>query len=226
MSIFGGLPRGDFLIYDCEIVNAIPPKDGAMRLDSIKYCKGWADFSNMGISVLAAYDGLTGHFTVSLGADTDGDGLTRFEAWSDQTTVLGFNSWNFDDRLLCSLGYDVRSNFDLLTEVRLASGQPAEYTRGLTRAGYNLDALAMSVFITGKIGGITGASAPVFWQQGYKSRVINYCLNDVALTARLLGQWIANGSLPDPSPDRVGLNMYLTDTSEDFQRFASTLSVQ
>ncbi len=31
----------DILVYDCEIVRAVPPKDPAERLPDIEYCEGW-----------------------------------------------------------------------------------------------------------------------------------------------------------------------------------------
>lgn len=216
-AVYPFLPRGDFLIYDLEILNAIPPKNDSERVPHISYCDSWHDFANMGIAVICSYDGLTGEFIVTLGDDTNNDGLERFADWSETTNVIGFNSRFFDDGVLDAHGLNVKTSFDLLEEVRLASGQPSEYVPGVTRAGYTLDHCAMSSLGVGKIGGITGAKAPVLWQQGYRSQVINYCMNDVMLCARLLSLWMSSGSLNDPQ--RPPLKMFLTDASEDFQSF-------
>ena len=41
------------LIYDIEIIKAIPSKNGE-RITGIEYCEGWKDHANMGISVIGA----------------------------------------------------------------------------------------------------------------------------------------------------------------------------
>lgn len=43
------------IIYDCEIVKAIPNKEGLL-IPNIQYCAGWREFSEMGISCIGAYD--------------------------------------------------------------------------------------------------------------------------------------------------------------------------
>ena len=47
-----------------------------------------------------------------------------------------------------------------------------------------LDSLCKANFLPGK--SESGASAPLLWQQGYRGRVINYCLNDVIQTKKLV----------------------------------------
>ena len=49
--------------------------------------------------------------------------------------IVGFNSHAFDDRLCQANGIEITSDFDLLGEIRVASGQPAHYVKGLTRTG-------------------------------------------------------------------------------------------
>ena len=41
------------IIYDCEIIRCIPPRDG-IRNDDLAYCNGWHDYEGMGISVVGA----------------------------------------------------------------------------------------------------------------------------------------------------------------------------
>lgn len=43
------------LVYDLEIIKAIPERDGS-RLDGYDYCEGWHDHANMGVSVIGAFD--------------------------------------------------------------------------------------------------------------------------------------------------------------------------
>ena len=56
--------------------------------------------------------------------------------------MIGFNSLSFDDKLCKAHGIEVETTYDILCEVRQATGQPPFYAKGFTRAGYNLDALA------------------------------------------------------------------------------------
>lgn len=42
------------LIYDCEIVNCIPDRNGYQK-PGFTYCKGWNDHANMGISLIGAW---------------------------------------------------------------------------------------------------------------------------------------------------------------------------
>jgi len=189
-----------FLVYHVEILRAIPPKDSP-RLETIEYCDGWHDFAGMGISVIGFFDSAyPATYQIALGFDTDA--LNDFEALASERVVIGFNSRGFHDKVMGAHGYSIHSDFDLLHEVRLASGQPPTYERGVTRAGYSLDALAWSNLDEGKIS--KGDVAPIDWQQGRKSKVINYVLHDIYLTHELLTLWMARGFLNDPSPQRVG----------------------
>jgi hypothetical protein len=76
-----------------------------------------------------------------------------------------------------------RFTYDLLCEVRAASGQPRQYTPRVTRGGYSLDALAKANLEISKSG--RGDLAPKLWQRGEYGAVIDYCLRDVMLTKRL-----------------------------------------
>jgi len=203
------LPRGEFLIYDAEVLCPPRPPDS---ISSFQYADSWLDYLGMGVSVVCAYDGKTGSFTVYF-AD-DGDGLKRFGAFAQDRIVIGFNSKMFDDPLLAANGCPVVTCFDLLSEVRLASGQPPFYESGRMRSGYGLSSLCHANFSEGKSG--DGVSAGLWWQVGQKARVVNYCLNDVRLTARLLARWADVGALRDPN-DASYLD--IADTSADFRQF-------
>ena len=74
------------LIYDLEIVKAIPDRKKAREPD-IEYCSGWHDHANMGVSVIGAYDAIEDRFRVftkeafgdfeALAKEPDGDRFQR-----------------------------------------------------------------------------------------------------------------------------------------------------
>lgn len=167
------------LIYDCEIIKAIPGKYEP-RDPSIKYCDGWHDHANMGISVICAYHYPTDRYRVFC-QDNFGEFQGLVMA-CDQ--IIGFNSIKFDDQLCAAHGIKVQTTYDLLCEVFEASGQPRQYTPGLTRSGYGLHQIAHANLGQGKTG--NGALAPVQWQYGQIGQVIDYCLQDVALVKKLI----------------------------------------
>lgn len=169
----------DAIIYDCEIARCIPPKWDEEPDPELKYCNGWDDFSGMGISVIAAYDYWADRYRVFLP-----DNLDDFQALvSNRKAIIGFNSISFDDQLCYAHGLQVTTTYDLLAEVRIASGQPPHYVKGQTRGGYSLEQLAQANLGYGKSG--TGSLAPELWQRGQRGSVIDYCLGDVAITKKL-----------------------------------------
>ena len=187
------------IIYDCEIIKCIPPRDG-IRNDDFAYCDGWHDHANMGISVIGAYDYLTGQLKSYVDFDlvpelpgcSDFDEFEHLASLRDH--VIGFNSLGFDDKLCTAHDIQVETTYDLLCEVRVASGQPPNYVKGKTKAGYSLDALAKASLGDQKTG--HGELAPELWQRGKYYEVIRYCLNDVWLTKRLFDQ---RAGLIDPT---------------------------
>jgi DEAD/DEAH box helicase domain-containing protein len=164
------------LIYDCEIIRCIPSREIEPELE---YCKGWDDFDGMGLSVIGVWDLKEDIPRVFLG-----DNSEEFQTLvKDREHIIGFNSLAFDDNLCAANGIAVTTTYDLLCEVRAASGQPRHYTPDLTRGGYSLDALARTNLEISKSG--SGSLAPKLWQQGEYGAVIDYCLRDVMLTKRL-----------------------------------------
>ncbi|BAQ63953.1 hypothetical protein GM3709_718 [Geminocystis sp. NIES-3709] len=111
--------------------------------------------------------------------------------------LIGFNSLNFDDKLMKANGLIVDTDFDLLAEIREASGQPRHE---VTKGGYNLQNLAITNLGKGKTG--NGELAPKLWQEGKHQKVINYCLNDVKLLRSLYFRFI-NGLLRDPYSQKL-----------------------
>jgi hypothetical protein len=180
----------NILIYDIEIIKAIPPKDDADRIEGIEYCNGWRDFAGMGIACIA-YQINDEPVDVSLSAQN----FRRIVSELSHTRfVVGFNSMNFDDKLLgCAFGNQF-TDYDLLIEVRAAAGYWSykEVPQGHT---YKLDAIAQANGCA-KTG--TGELAPIMWQRGQWKEVIEYAKNDVVVTRKLLDLGLA-GELVDPN---------------------------
>lgn len=183
----------NYLIYDCEIIKCIPDRSG--KFEGYEYCEGWHDHANMGISVIGAYSRSCDHTGYVLGEDLD----TFRKLLADHEYVIGFNSRNFDDRLLAANGIEVKTDYDLLEEVRIAAGWGATYDTVPQGYSYSLDAIARANGMA-KTG--SGALAPQLWQQGRHQEVIDYCLNDVNITHEILKLGLA-GSLQDPNTGQL-----------------------
>jgi hypothetical protein len=182
--------RESTLIYDCEIVRAIPPNGNTPRLEGVEYCGGWGDYAGMGISVACAWDLWEDRPYVFMQC-----GFRDFLLLCEKhERLVTFNGHAFDEPLCKAHAIPLQHSYDLLVEVRLASGQPATFTPGRTRGGYTLGALAEANLGVGKCG--DGASAPILWQQGKRSEVINYCLQDVLLTRDL---YLMRKRIADPT---------------------------
>lgn len=172
------------LFYDLEIINCIPPITDA----KYKYCEGWKDFHGMGISVCGVYIGWEDKYkafvldkTINVYAELDIERIKLLILKSDR--IIGFNSISFDDKLMAANNIKCRTNYDLLCEIRKASGQPPFFQKEFTRRGYNLDAMAQANLSYKKTG--SGATAPELWQNEMYDAVISYCLNDVRITLDL-----------------------------------------
>ena len=191
------------IIYDCEIIRCIPPSFDDPDPD-LEYCGGWGDHENMGISVISTYsenllgEGARGVNTfVNYGSEIPLDPMLRDsiqEFFDLADVVIGFNSVSFDDRLMAANGINVLTTYDLLREVRIASGQPGDYVKGQTRAGYSLGAIAEANGLGGKSG--SGELAPVLWQRGDVEAVVKYCEHDIELTRQI---WERRYDLIDPT---------------------------
>ena len=186
------------LIYDLEIVKAIPDRKKAREPD-IEYCAGWDDHANMGVSVIGAYDVIEHRFRVFT-KEAFGD----FEALAKDRMVIGFNSIHFDDRVLAAIGINVTTEWDLLQEMWVAAGLGREFKLS-SHIGFGLDATAKANGFSGKTG--WGGAAPIQWQRGEYGRVIDYCLEDVRLTWRLVKQVLELGELQDPRNPSKTLNI-------------------
>jgi hypothetical protein len=183
----------NIFVYDIEIIKAIPEKDGT-SINGIEYCDGWQDHVNMGVSVIGGYDFAEDRYRVF----TKDNWQEFVELIYKTPIVAGFNSIPFDNAVLKACGIiDIweEKSYDLLREVWKAVGlEPVfEYP---SHAGYGLDAIAKANGLTGKTG--NGALAPIDWQRGSIGTVIDYCLQDVAITTKLIKMVINSNELIDP----------------------------
>lgn len=181
------------IIYDCEIVKAIPNKNEP-PIPGIAYCKGWRDYAGMGISVIGVCDYETDQYQLFCK-----DNFPEFQALVDKTdVVVGFNNIAFDDQLCRANGISIPANksYDLLQEIRVGA-RHMKASKNLKHGSLSLDACCQANFDYGKSG--NGAEAPIWWQRGEIGKVIDYCLRDVWLTAMLLERVITSGAIAHPS---------------------------
>ena len=187
----------NILIYDCEIVKLIPDRNEA-NLSNYEYCDGWHDHSGMGISVIGYCEGLEDE-PISLRCDSGSGRLSDFEAIAKSSTVVGFNSRNFDDPLCKANGINIKTDYDLLEEVRIAAGFGVHYKSVPREYRYNLNTIARA---NGMAKSGHGELAPMLWQDGNFQEVIDYCLHDVRITRDLLRLGL-DGQLEDPNTGKM-----------------------
>lgn len=179
-----------YLIYDCEIIKCIPGKNGE-RVDGYEYCSGWTAFESMGISVIGYQWSGLGKPSYCLNALE----FFRQVYAAKSFCLVGFNSRNFDDKLMAANGAGVLTGYDILEEIRVAAGFGPTYDTVPKGFSYSLDAIAR---MNGMAKTGNGALAPQLWQQGRHKQVIDYCLNDVRITKAILELGLA-GELKDPN---------------------------
>lgn len=121
--------------------------------------------------------------------------LAEFFEYNKSVALIGFNSKNLDDKLLQANGIDIKTNYDLLEEIRLSAFGSTRWEDTPKGCSYSLGKIGDANGFT-KTG--TGELAPVLWQQGRYEDVIRYCLNDVKITHELLLLGWA-GELIDPN---------------------------
>jgi len=186
------------IVFDCEIANAIPDKRAA-PLPDIRYCDGWGDFAGMGIACVCTLDTDTGLPRVFTGAHLSELAPYLASAYS----TGGFNSRRFDSRLLAAHGIpvDPERHFDALDAIRAAQGINPDGIPPPEHRGWTLDAISEGTFGLNKSG--DGAMAPVWWQQGQWGRVVDYCMRDTYLTAKLITRILAGESVTAAGKDTL-----------------------
>lgn len=182
----------DFLVYDLEIVNMIPDRNGFM-FPKYSYCRGWQDHKGMGISVIGYWSSKDESLYYTLDPEVFGVVAAQHDL------IVGFNSASFDDNVLAVNRVNVQTGYDLLEQVRIAAGFDKSYQSVPSGYSYKLDAIAKANGMA-KMG--SGELAPQLWQDGKKQEVIEYCLHDVEITVDLLHLGL-EGSLVDPNTGKL-----------------------
>lgn len=171
------------IIIDCEIKRAIPPRKGEPPLpDGIETCEGWRDFAGMGVSVVCTYDIATHLSRCFLEED-----FAELVTYLDGKPTAGFNTRRFDLPLLGHHGVTCQNpsdHYDMLEMIWVALGLNPNKFYFKTHGGWSLDSVCQATLGIAKTG--HGALAPVWWQQGKRGKVIDYCLNDVWMEGQLL----------------------------------------
>jgi hypothetical protein len=91
---YGGQGEEEMIVYDIEIAKAIRGR-GEKKIPGIEYCGGWNDHANMGVACLCAYDYNEERYRVFMQ-----DNITEFlELATYSDVVVGFNSYNFDNKI-------------------------------------------------------------------------------------------------------------------------------
>lgn len=189
----------NYLIYDIEIKKAILGRN-EIALDGIEYCAGWHDHENMGISCICAYESWTGRYRVFM----DDNKVELVNAVNNADVIVGFNNIAFDNNVIKKCwpfvsDIDLKS-YDLLVEIWKASGLGDKFEYP-SHSGYGLDACCSVNFGINKTG--NGAIAPIDYQKGEFGSLIDYCLNDVMMTKRLMELILNAGEIISPKDGKV-----------------------
>jgi hypothetical protein len=187
------------IVLDVEIKKAILGR-GEAAIEGIDYCNGWRDFPNMGISCVCTYDMGTHLSRVFL--EEDFQALTLY---LDGKRTAGFNTRRFDNPLLAAHGIEIDEarHYDMLEQIWVVQGFDPDKFYYKTHGGWGLDAVCDATLGIRKTG--HGALAPVWWQQGRRGKVIDYCLNDVWMEATLLAWIIQHGWVIATDKPRIRL---------------------
>ena len=147
----------------------------------------------MGISCIGAYESTEDRYRVFCK-----DNFKEFQKLIDAADIIiGFNLLSFDNPLCEAHSIIVPKErcYDILVEVWVAAGLGPTF-RYPSHIGYGLGDICRVNFGMAKTG--HGAIAPVQWQRGEIGAVIDYCLNDVRLTKRVLDTILNSGELKSP----------------------------
>jgi hypothetical protein len=194
----------DHIVFDVEIMKSVDDLPG-----------GWDATDQMGVAVAVVYEYEKDRFRVY------GDTPVMLEALRKRiksaTRVSGFNIVGFDYPVVwstsrkdwkCDPDLLGRSN-DILRRIWLAEGLDPDHFVPRSHGGFSLDAVA-DVTLGGikKIG--KGADAPKWYKAGDWSRVVTYCIDDVAIERDLINFVDQHGYVVSP---RTGRKIPLAGTS-------------
>ena len=183
----------DHIVIDVEIQNPI---------ESLP--NGWNDTDKMGIACAVVYEFLGDRFRVF--GPEEQEELKERVMKADKIT--GFNIWKFDYQVIFGLPGHKRvealrdKTNDLLVNIWRNLGLRTDCFTGAHK-GWNLDNICKATLGHSKIG--NGADAPRWYQAGQLHRVINYCLDDVALERDLCKFMDEHKFVLHPTKPRVEL---------------------
>lgn len=197
------------IIYDIEIINPVKPKKDADRISGINYAASWIDFIGMGIAVICCYDYMTERYRVF-----EQDNLNEFGKLIIDRELIGYNNFAFDDNLLTANNLPKPKTYDLLSAIWVAKGIGPKYSYPGS-VGTSLDQMCKVNFGLQKPEGMDGLTAAIRWQQGKRGQVVDYCLNDVYMTKRLLEESM-NNVLALPGGGHLDVNCFIPAVDQAF----------
>lgn len=191
------------LVYAIEIKKAIQCRNEA-RIPGIEYCAGFEDHENAGVSSIVTYSYELDTYNIFMD-----DNLPAFAylVMDHKGPIVGFNNIRFDNAVISHhVEFGRRSqeealkllndkSYDILAEIWKSLGLNENEFSNL-HAGYGLDACCKANNIQGKTG--HGAKAPVDYQEGRIGQLLDYNLNDVNITKKLLDLITANRRIFNP----------------------------
>ena len=188
------------LVLDVEIKRCIPDRRNPNAESEINpvtgqpylFCDGWEDWRGMGIGCVCVWDCLE---NMPLVFDETNLGELQNLIQLRQT-VVGFNTINFDNKVLDANGVEVPTwkSFDVFAEVLKVEG--LERSDG----GRTVDDFARANF--GMQKSAHGSEAPKMYQRGELATLFSYCLRDVMLERRLFMRAV-QGTLIHPKTGNV-----------------------
>lgn len=141
---------------------------------------GWNDTHLLGVSVAVIYEYITDRYRIY--GPNDIEALIQRLELADR--ISGFNIWKFDFPVIYKLPYRGRveqlreKTNDILYRIwKSLNLDPEDFTK--LHGSWGLDVVCKGTFGRGKTG--YGGNAPLWFQQGNWTKLIDYCINDVKL---------------------------------------------
>lgn len=157
---------------------------------TIEQVGGWDHTESMGVACAVVYEYRGDRFRIF--GPKEVEGLRKRLLSAD--LITGFNIWGFDFAVIWGLPRGAKHPIrpeqcnDILRRVWIAQGFNPDNPGPKGYGGNKLDDIVKATLGgPGKIG--NGADAPKWYQDGQIHRVINYCIDDVALE-RDLGAFV------------------------------------
>jgi hypothetical protein len=193
------------LTLDVETLRPVRPvgKSGGpepVLVPGIEYAESFTDWHGLGIAYIGLHDsGIASAAPFGYDAETSLIWQSELqELIGEVDVIVTFNGVKFDAPLLAAHGVTIPSakHYDILREAWIAHGlDPDRYVKA-THSGHGLTDYSRVNLRREKSG--DGQNAAILWQQGKHQEVIDYCHNDVAITADLFAIILEIGGLISP----------------------------